>query len=102
MDGATGASTGRCLRPRKKWLPGWRMSMWRNTAPRFVPGSRDRSEAFMTPGNLFDGAEAPAEGERFDVLLEHENLVIERIVSSSSITPAQYLQTQDEWVLLAQ
>lgn len=54
----------------------------------------------MTPGNLFDDAVAPAEGERFDTLLQHRNLVVERIVSSNSTTPTAYAQSQDEWVIL--
>ena len=53
-----------------------------------------------SPGNLFDDAQAPRQGERFDELLRHRNLVVERIVSSAVITPADYVQTQDEWVLL--
>lgn len=51
-------------------------------------------------GNLFDDAQAPSDGERFDELLKHRNLVVERIVSSADITPQDYVQTQDEWVLL--
>jgi cupin 2 domain-containing protein len=50
--------------------------------------------------NLFDNAAPPATGERFNVLLEHKNLVIERICSSADIPLTQYVQTQDEWVLL--
>jgi cupin 2 domain-containing protein len=52
--------------------------------------------------NLFDQAEPPEQGERFDELLNHKNLVIERIVSSSVIQPTEYVQTQDEWVVLLQ
>ena len=51
-------------------------------------------------GSLFDDAQAPHEGERFDELLRLRNLVVERIVSSAAITPTDYVQTQDEWVLL--
>lgn len=51
---------------------------------------------------FFEGIEPPAKGERFDLLLAHKNLVIERIVSSSDITPTKYVQAQDEWVLLMQ
>jgi len=51
--------------------------------------------------NLFTESEAPAEGERFDTLLSHRNLVVERIVSSSRIESVDYVQEQDEWVLLA-
>jgi len=52
--------------------------------------------------NLFDNTAPPATGERFETLLHHRNLVIERISSSSEISLAQYVQTQDEWVLLVQ
>lgn len=54
----------------------------------------------MKPRNLFDDCSPPEAGERFDVLLEHRNLVVEHIVSSANVTPQQYVQTQDEWVLL--
>lgn len=56
----------------------------------------------MRTGNLFTDSAPPQEGERFDTLLSHRNLVIERIVSSAAITPEEYVQTQDEWVLLVQ
>lgn len=56
----------------------------------------------MSTDNLFDQATPPATGERFDELLRHKNLVIERIVSSSQITPTAYVQPQDEWVVLMQ
>lgn len=56
----------------------------------------------MSTDNLFDEATPPATGERFDELLSHKNLVIERIVSSSQITPTAYVQPQDEWVVLMQ
>ena len=50
--------------------------------------------------NLFVDAAAPSEGERFDTLLRHGPLHIERIVSSSKVTPQACVQAQDEWVLL--
>lgn len=56
----------------------------------------------MRTGNLFVDADAPADGERFETLLAHRNLVVERIVSSAAITPAEYVQTQDEWVVMLQ
>lgn len=56
----------------------------------------------MPVSNIFDHAQPPALGERFDELLRHRNLVIERIVSSAAITPTEYNQAQDEWVLLVQ
>ncbi|MWV18010.1 cupin domain-containing protein [Pseudomonas sp. L-22-4S-12] len=54
----------------------------------------------MQVRNLFSDAAAPRQGERFDTLLSQRNLQIERIVSSAVITPQQYVQAQDEWVLL--
>ena len=54
----------------------------------------------MKVGSLFTDALAPLEGERFDTLLRHRNLVVERIVSSAAIAAQEYVQTQDEWVLL--
>lgn len=56
----------------------------------------------MQPGNLLADAAPPPEGERFETLLQHKNLVIERIVSSAAITPSESRQSQDEWVVLVQ
>src|SRR5262245_38256789 len=56
----------------------------------------------MRTGNLFAGAVPPGSGERFEELLAHRNLVIERIVSSATTEPREYVQPQDEWVLLLQ
>lgn len=56
----------------------------------------------MPPENLFTNASPPLKGEDFKTLLSHRNLVVERIVSSADITPTEYVQTQDEWVLLLQ
>lgn len=55
----------------------------------------------MPIANLFRDSAPPAQGERFDTLLSHRNLVIERILSSSRIESVDYVQEQDEWVLLA-
>ena len=54
----------------------------------------------LQSGNLYTDAQAPREGERFDELLKHRNLVVERIVSSAAIESREYVQEQDEWVLL--
>jgi cupin 2 domain-containing protein len=51
-------------------------------------------------GNLFADASAPLGDERFDVLLEHRNLVVERIVSPAAMTAKSFVQAQDEWVVL--
>ncbi|MGC4062497.1 MAG: cupin domain-containing protein [Aquabacterium sp.] len=55
-----------------------------------------------TPANLFADALPPAIGERFDTLLQHGKVVIERIVSSSQPDQTEYQQSQDEWVVLLQ
>lgn len=54
----------------------------------------------MRTGNLFSDAAPPDQGERFETLLTHRNLMIERIVSSAALPPQEYVQPQDEWVLL--
>ncbi|MGE5866215.1 MAG: cupin domain-containing protein [Rhizobacter sp.] len=54
----------------------------------------------MQIGNLFNDAIPPGRGERFDTLLAHRNLVVERILSSADISPEEQRQAQDEWVLL--
>ncbi len=52
--------------------------------------------------NLYANVTPPATAERFETLLQHGNLVIERICSSADIPANQYIQSQDEWVLLVQ
>lgn len=56
----------------------------------------------MRIDNLFANAAPPAEGERFEALLTHKNLTIERILSSARIESTVYVQPQDEWVALLQ
>lgn len=56
----------------------------------------------MQRANLLAGATAPNEGERFDTLLRLRNLHVERIISSGDISQTEYVQEQDEWVLLLQ
>ena len=56
----------------------------------------------MQIGNLFANAAPPSRGEHFERLLTHKNLVVERILSSASITSSEYVQSQDEWVVLLQ
>ncbi|MGO4380648.1 cupin domain-containing protein [Pseudoduganella sp. RAF53_2] len=55
-----------------------------------------------TVANFFAGATPPAEGERFDTLLSHGGLRIERIVSTCRIESQLYVQEEDEWVILLQ
>jgi len=54
----------------------------------------------MQRGNLFIHAQSPQHGETFETILAHKNLVVERILSSEFTTPTEYVQPQDEWVLL--
>lgn len=54
----------------------------------------------MRDGNLFADTTPPPDGERFEALVRHRNLLVERIVSSAATTPAEYVQAQDEWVAL--
>lgn len=54
----------------------------------------------MPVDNLFHDALPPAQGERFDTLLQHRSLHIERIVSAADVSSQICVQTQDEWVLL--
>ena len=43
---------------------------------------------------------AALEDEQFEMLLQHKNVTIERIISSGNQPPAKYLQEHDEWVML--
>lgn len=61
-----------------------------------------RKNGPMHIANLFADQTPPATGERFDTLLSHRQLVIERIVSSADLTPHTCVQSQDEWVVLLQ
>lgn len=54
----------------------------------------------MKTGNLYADSAPPEPGERFDTLLSHRGLTIERIVSTSKIESQLYVQEQDEWVVL--
>lgn len=54
----------------------------------------------LSKANLYDDSAAPASGERFEPLLHCRNVVVERIISSARALPAEFVQVQDEWVLL--
>jgi len=49
--------------------------------------------------NLFDYI-TPQKGETFTTLLEHKNIKINRIVSSSKVESVEYIQDEDEWLVL--
>ena len=42
----------------------------------------------------------PKSGENFTTLFEHKNIKINRIVSSSDAKPIEYIQDEDEWLVL--
>lgn len=49
--------------------------------------------------NLYDHS-VPKTGEDFTTLLEHKNVRIVRIISSKNIEPIEYVQDEDEWVVV--
>ena len=49
--------------------------------------------------NIYDTI-VPKSGETFTTLLEHKNIKINRIVSSSDVEPIEYKQEEDEWLVL--
>ncbi len=42
----------------------------------------------------------PKSGENFSTLLKHKNIKINRIVSSSDVKSVEYIQDEDEWLVL--
>ena len=55
----------------------------------------------MQVKNFFaDDSQPPTTGECSSTILRHKNVQIERIISSGSFGPCDYLQVQDEWVVL--
>jgi len=42
----------------------------------------------------------PQSGETFTTLLEHKNIKINRIVSSNTVEPVEYIQEEDEWLVV--
>ena len=51
-------------------------------------------------GHLAPASDAPAVGERTDVLHAGRGAVIEHILSSAAVEPVDYDQDHDEWVVL--
>ncbi len=56
----------------------------------------------MPPVNLFSVLPGLPQGESFEELLRHRNIVVERIVSTAGTESKIYNQPQDEWVALLQ
>lgn len=42
----------------------------------------------------------PQSGEDLTTLLTHKNIKINRIVSSDNVEPVEYLQEEDEWLIV--
>ena len=51
--------------------------------------------------NIFNYS-VPVNDENFTTLLEHKNIKINRIVSSSKVEPVEYIQDEDEWLILVE
>lgn len=51
-------------------------------------------------GRLLDASGAPRVGERVAEVARVRNLVVEQILSGRLDAPAEYLQEQDEWVVV--
>jgi len=49
--------------------------------------------------NIYDFT-TPQSGETFTTLLEHKNIKINRIVSSDHLEETEYIQEEDEWLVL--
>jgi cupin 2 domain-containing protein len=49
--------------------------------------------------NIYDYI-TPQSGETFTSLLEHKNIKINRIVSSDTLDETEYIQEEDEWLVL--
>ena len=49
--------------------------------------------------NIYDSI-LPQNGEIFTTLLAHKNIKINRIVSSAHVEPIEYMQDEDEWLVL--
>ncbi|WP_198314607.1 cupin domain-containing protein [Chitinibacter sp. GC72] len=73
-----------------------------NTPPARAMPADPSLAAGLQVGNLFADALPPLDGERFEPLHQQAGLLIERIISSARIAQQEYIQTQDEWVLLLQ
>jgi cupin 2 domain-containing protein len=56
----------------------------------------------MLKNNLFSNLISPLTGENFSEILNCENVIIERIVSSNKPDSTIYNQEQNEWVILLQ
>ncbi|MFC2057879.1 cupin domain-containing protein [Campylobacterota bacterium] len=49
--------------------------------------------------NIYDYI-SPQSGETFTTIFEHKNIKINRIVSSDNLDDTEYIQEEDEWLVL--
>jgi cupin 2 domain-containing protein len=49
--------------------------------------------------NIYDYI-TPKNGETFTTLLEHKNIKINRIISSDNVEETEYIQEEDEWLVV--
>ncbi|SHO80723.1 Uncharacterized conserved protein [hydrothermal vent metagenome] len=50
--------------------------------------------------NILKNIKPPLNGEDFTTLLNHKNIKIVRIISSDKLDIVEYIQEEDEWVLI--
>jgi mannose-6-phosphate isomerase-like protein (cupin superfamily) len=51
-------------------------------------------------GRLAASSDAPETGERFELLVDQDGVIVEQILSSASTEPSSFLQPHDEWVVV--
>lgn len=51
-------------------------------------------------GHLVPASDAPASGERFELLVDQDGVIVEQILSAASTEPSSFLQPHDEWVVV--
>lgn len=56
----------------------------------------------MSPTNLFKPDQTEGQDERFDTLLRHKNVTIERILSPAETVTEMSEQPHDEWICVLQ
>ena len=50
--------------------------------------------------NILKDIKPPKNGENFTTLLNHKNVKIVRIISSNKLDIVEYIQDEDEWILI--
>ncbi len=50
--------------------------------------------------NILKNINPPINSEKFTTLLAHKNIKIVRIISSDNLDTIEYIQDEDEWVLI--